>query len=251
VPRPDAAPLATAVAAAAQPTVLAGDRQLPVLEPLRDLLPTPGLRRGSVVTVQGSTSLALALVAGPSAAGSWCAAVGLPTLGLAAAAELGVVLARFPLVAAPAEADEWAWAVAATLDAFDLVVAAGPARLGPAPARRLAARVRRRSAVLVVAGAGEGTWPGAELHLAVVARRWEGVGEGHGRLRARRVEVIATGRGAASRPRRVALWLPGPDGSLARVAAPVRVVAPEAEPPGLGQPRPPGPEQEQARVAGG
>ncbi len=34
--------------------------------------------------------------------------------------------------------------------------------------------------------------------------------EKHGRLEARRVEVIADGRGAATKERRAVLWLPGP-----------------------------------------
>ncbi len=34
--------------------------------------------------------------------------------------------------------------------------------------------------------------------------------ENHGRLEARRVEVVADGRGAATKERRATLWLPGP-----------------------------------------
>ena len=47
---------------------------------LTDLVPDGGLVRGSVTVVEGdgATSLALALVAGPSAAGSWTAVVGAP-----------------------------------------------------------------------------------------------------------------------------------------------------------------------------
>ena len=69
------------------PVTLAGDHVLPVLPTLEDLLPGQALRRGSTVAVVGSTSLALALAAAPSASGSWCAAVGLPSLGLLAVAE--------------------------------------------------------------------------------------------------------------------------------------------------------------------
>ncbi|MDQ6948456.1 MAG: hypothetical protein M3256_19920, partial [Actinomycetota bacterium] len=63
------------VAGRARPVALAGERLLPVLPALRPLLPHGGLRRGSVVSVVGSTSLTLAVVAAASAAGSWCAAV--------------------------------------------------------------------------------------------------------------------------------------------------------------------------------
>jgi hypothetical protein len=205
------------LAGKARPVALARDRTLPVLEPLVPLLPDGGLRRGTVVTVTGSTSLALALLAGASAAGSWCAAVGLSSLGVVAAAELGVALERFPLVASPPHAEEWAWATAALLDAVDVVLARPPgSRVADTAARRLAARARDRSAVLVVTGAA---WPHADVRLAVASTAWEGVGDGHGRLRARRVEVVAGGRGAAGRERRLSLWLPGPAGGVAAASA--------------------------------
>src|SRR4051812_46786243 len=72
--------------------VLARDRSLPVLPALQALLPE-GMRRGAVMEVgagPGATSLALALTAGASAQGSWVAVVGAPSLGLSAAADLGV-----------------------------------------------------------------------------------------------------------------------------------------------------------------
>jgi len=217
----------------AQPVALAGERLLPVLAPLRPLLPAGGLRRGSVVTVagSGSTSLALSLLAAASAEGSWCAAVGLPALGPAAAAELGVVLERFPLVPSPGPGTGpggWAWVVAALLDACDVVLARpGSTGVRPADARRLTARVRERSGVLVLAGGvgatggaggAGGGWPEpAEIRLTLASSCWEGVGRGHGRLRARRVDVVAGGRGAAARERRVPLWLPHAEGGVREV----------------------------------
>ena len=201
--------MAIAVAAeVVRPVALAGERALPVLGPLEPLFPARGLRRGSVVTVGGSTSLALALLAAASGEGSWCAAVGFPSLGLAAAAELGVALDRFPLVPSPRR---WAWVVAALADGLDVVLARPPSSVKTADARRLTARVRERGTVLVVAGG----WPEtAEVRLDVVSSVWEGIGQGHGRLLGRRVEVVAGGRGAAARERRVQLWLPHPDGGV-------------------------------------
>ncbi len=204
----------------AAPVSLAADQRLPVLAPLESLLPERGLRRGSVVAVAGSSSLALALVAAASAAGSWCGAVGRPALGPVAAAELGVVLDRFPLVPAPDPTTTgpggWAWVVATLLDALDVVIAwppGGSASVRPADARRLAARARERGSVLVVAS---GRWPEApDVRLAVVRSQWMGPGAGDGRLRARRVEVVGGGRGAASRERRATLWLPAPGGGVA------------------------------------
>lgn len=202
-------PALSDLAGRARPLAAAGERLLPVLPPLAGLLPGGGLRRGSTVAVAGATSLALALLAAPSAAGSWCAVVGRPSLGALAAAEAGVAVERLALVAAPG--GEWAAAVAALLDALDVVAAAPPAPPRPADARRLAARARERGSVLVVLG----RWEGADVRLAVVSSRWTGLGRGAGHLRARRVEVVAEGRGAAARPRRAALWLPAEGGGVA------------------------------------
>jgi hypothetical protein len=189
---------------------LADERLLPVVPALRPLLPGKGLRRGTTVTVSRSAALALALVAGASAAGSWVAAVGLPDLGIVAAAETGIVLERLALVPAPGPR-AWPAVVAAFLDAVDVVLVRPPPRLPAAQARRLAARARERGAVLVPLG----PWSEpADLRLAVGASDWHGLGQGHGHLRARRVEVLVAGRGAAARERRVLLWLPSPDGTI-------------------------------------
>src|SRR5207245_1888998 len=83
------------VAGRTRPLTLARDRCLPVLPALAPLLPEAGLRRGSTVAVTGSVTLAMALLAGPSAAGSWGAVVGLPSLGAEAAAALGVAGGRW------------------------------------------------------------------------------------------------------------------------------------------------------------
>ena len=214
-----------------RPVSLAGERRLPVLPALEPLLPGGGLRRGWTVAVSGSTSLTLALVAEASAAGSWCSAVGLPALGLAAAAELGVVLERFPLVPAPAPAPAagggaarrggWDRVVAALVDACDVVVASSPPPgLGPRVLSRLAARARERGAVLLVAappGAGARWWPAPappDLRVTLVRGTWQGLSRGHGYLRARRVEVVAEGRATAGCSRRAGLWLPAPGGGL-------------------------------------
>ena len=181
-----------------------------MLPALEGLLPEGGLRRGSTVAVSGARSLALALLAGPSQAGSWCAAVGLPSLGVVAAAEVGVALERFPLVARPG--DEWPAVVAALVDAVDVVLVCLPRHVRNGDTRRLVAKVRDRGAVLVTTG-GSGAMQ-ADVRLSVTASSWEGLGRGHGRLRARRIDVVATGRGAAARERQVSLWLPSPDGDV-------------------------------------
>lgn len=214
------------------PLVGAHERTLPVLDPLRDLFPGGDLQRGWVVATEGAgaTSLALAVAAGPSAAGSWTAVVGEEGLGLAAAAEAGVVLERLLMVTAlePRAAAE---AVAALVGSVDIVLLGPGIRLGAADQRRLAARLRERGSVLIRLGGdgshGPGVWTGGarssgrrvgdpngvDVRLQVVSSRWRGLGDGWGLLRSRHVSVRAHGRGAAGRPRTVDLLLPGPNGS--------------------------------------
>ena len=170
-----------------------GEAVLPVLPALRELLPAGGLRRGSVVATGRWSLLCLALVAGASAAGAWCAVVGLPQLGVAAAAGAGLVPDRMLLVPDPGPG--WPQVVASLLDGCDLVLLCPP---DPPPAqarRRLEATVRRCGGVLVVAG----DWDGAQTRLTIAGQEWTGIGAGHGRLRARRVQVVADGRGAGAR----------------------------------------------------
>ena len=148
------------------------------------------------------------------------ALVGLPHVGLLAAAELGVALERTLLVVEPGPG-EWAATVAALLDAVEVVVARPPQPVATGTQRRLVARARDRGSVLIQAGGSPGSWAQApDLVVTGSAVRWEGLGQGHGRLQARRVRVAVTGRRGADRPRRADLWLPGADGRIS-VAAPV------------------------------
>lgn len=211
------------VADRARPVVLASERVLPVVPALASLFPEGGLRRGSTVCVGGgpaASSLALAVIAAASSLGSWCAAVGWSSLGVAAAAEFGVALERFPLVAWPAggASSEAPTIVAALLDAFDVVLVRAPDRspLRLGDARRLSARARERGAVLVHVGADV---EGADVRLTTERPEWHGLGDGHGHLTGRAVDVVAGGRGAASRERRVRVWLPAPTGGVAEFAS--------------------------------
>lgn len=179
------------------------EQTLPVGAALRPLLPGGRLRRGSTIVVgAGATSVLFALLAEASTAGSWCAVVGLPHVGLVAAAEAGVAVHRLAIV--PRPGPDWVDTVAALVDGLDLVVVATPVGVAPAMASRLTARVRQRGGVLIPVG----RWPGADLTIEVVGGAWHGLGSGTGRLRRREVELVASGRGAASHPRRARLWLP-------------------------------------------
>jgi hypothetical protein len=177
---------------------------------LAGLLPD-GLRRGSSIGVAGpgARSLALALIAEATATGSWAAVVDDPDLGLAAAAEAGVALARLAVVdlSGQAASRQWGAVVAALVGGLDLVLVAPRRRVRTADARRLAARARERGSVLIRIGGA--SWPDRpDLELAMADAAWEGPEDGYGRLRCRRAEVVATGRGRNARERRAVLLLP-------------------------------------------
>lgn len=185
-----------------------GGRPLfPVVEPLAPVLPG-GLRPGSVVAVQGSMALLLALLAAATAQGAWAAVIGVVDLGVLAAAEAGVVVQRLALI--PQPGPDPAPAAAALLDGVALVALAGTDRISPGARRSLAARARQRGSVLLPLG----RWPGADVELDCRAGAWCGAEAGHGRLRSREVVVRAVGRGTAARPRAVRLLLPGPGGPV-------------------------------------
>lgn len=209
-----------ALAEAVRPVALAREQRLTVLSPLEPLLSGGGLRRGSLVGVQGptATSLALALAAGASQSGSWVAAVGLPSLGLAAADGLGVALERLVLVAAP-PSKSWATVVASLVDGFDIVLVRASRSLRAADSRRLTARARERGTVLIALGGSPAGSDAPDVSFEVVRSRWEGLGDGHGHLRARRVTVEVSGRREAARHRRVDLWLPASGGGVDVVLA--------------------------------
>jgi hypothetical protein len=177
------------------------DQIIEMPAPLREMLPGRGLRRGSTVSVRGSTSLLLVVLAAATRAGGWAAVVGMPQLGLVAAAESGVALERLALVPEPGL--DWPEVVAALLDGIDVVVATPPAGVTPVLARTLAARARQRGTVLVTARG----WPSAELTIEADHGIWYGMDDGRGRLRCRTVNVVVRGRGAAERPRHAPMWL--------------------------------------------
>jgi hypothetical protein len=206
-------------------------RLLPVLPPLVGLFPDGGLRRGTTVVVSGPTpaghrsggdaggciSLALALLAAASGAGSWGALVGVPDLGAVAAHDLGIDLARLAVVPRPGAT--WAEVTATLIDGVDIVVLLPPFPPRPAMARRLVARARERRSILVVVP-GRSGWPEPpDLHLTISDPGWDGIGTGEGYLHRRRMTVTATGRRSAVRPRHQRLWAPSPTGAVADAVA--------------------------------
>jgi hypothetical protein len=235
------------------PGPLASELTLPVVGELTGLFPGGGLPRGATVLLgplaapdtlgsasgtspyvpprraPGLTSLLLLLLAGSSSRGHWCAVVGLPELGLAAALEMGVDLERLILVPRPGSQGRWQSVVTTLLETVDLVCLAPETPVHPADARRLSARARERRSTLVVLdaasppGAARGLlwagpgragrvlsrWSGpCDLRCAVRESSWSGLELGHGLLGLRQLEAEIGGRGAASRPRRGHLRLP-------------------------------------------
>lgn len=193
-------------------------------EALAPLLPEGGIRRGTAVAVggHGSTTLATALAAEASRQGSWVAAVGMADLGVAALAERGVDLDRWALVDLPGAARSGGLAadvLGAVAGGFDLMLLGSGIRVADATARRLLARMREYGASLicVLGGASAEMVSGLqpEVRLTVEQTRWTGIDDGHGRLLARMAQVTVGGRGAASRPRRLPMWLPSEDGRVA------------------------------------
>ncbi len=206
---------------------------LPTLPALRSLVQ---LRTGASYAVD-SPLLAMALMAGPSSAGSWCGVVGVPDFGIEAAAALGVDPDRTILV--PEPGDEWLNVAAAMIDVLTVVVVQPPGAdvpgrraggsaggsagggagggagvVGPHQAARLGSRLRQREAALIALG----DWPRCDARLRIRQTRWSGIGQGHGHLSGRRVRVTS-GR-VGSPTAEAELWLPDAE-------ARVRIVDPD------------------------
>lgn len=207
--------------------VPARDRTIPVDEPLATMLPDGGLQRGRVIGCDGpaAVSLACGVVAGAARAGSWVLLLGASMIGLEALAEYGVPLHRVVAIEAGASPVVWAERLAAAVDGFELIVTVPP-RGAERFERKLRQRLQARGAVLVPVGPTGGQVIGCDITVTTASPRWIGIGQGHGRLVAREVDVVVAGR-RVSRPVRRTLWLPGPDG---RVQAASPVASPAASP---------------------
>jgi hypothetical protein len=168
------------------------------------VLPGGALREGAVVQVQGSITLLMAALAGPSASGRWVAVAGIPEFGVEAAARFGIELERLVLVPEPGR--QWLTVAAALADVIPVVAVRPAGRLAPAEAARFAARLRQRGTLLLV----DGEWPGSDARLELEHSDWSGLERGHGHLAEREVVVRVTGRGEVGRGGLRRLRLPGP-----------------------------------------
>lgn len=185
----------------------------------------PALQPGTVCSVVGSLSLAMALVAAPVRAGAWCGVVATPGFGVEAAARLGVDLSRLVLVPHPGQ--RWFAVTAALADALPIVIATPAGRLPASEAERFAARLRQRGSVLLSLG----EWARSDTRLSVVGSAWSGVGEGWGYPRSREITVAVSGRdGRRSRLVDLCLQAGGSPVTPARAVAPAGAVGPAAAP---------------------
>jgi hypothetical protein len=158
-------------------------------EPARQSVATPDVIRSLVEVRTGGAyrvddqSLALAVLSAASAEGAWVGVVGVDDLGLEAAAESGLDLARAVMVPDPGAG--WLEAVSALVDVLPIVLLRPPSRVDQRLAAKVSARLRKRSATLFV----QGEWPGAEARLWLEQTRWSGMGDGYGRLLERAAQV--------------------------------------------------------------
>ncbi|MGW4246810.1 hypothetical protein [Nocardia sp. NPDC004722] len=168
---------------------------LPVPAALENLLPDGGLAKGSVVVYNGAGSLIAGLLAAVTGAGGHAAVVGMPRLGLLAAAEMGARLDRLAVV--PDPGPDPLEVASVLLDGLDLVVLGLNGLAVPMSRTRvLAARARSKNSTLMVTN---GSWSGSALHIDTRVTGYDGLGRGCGRLRTVRLDVSVRGRAAQPR----------------------------------------------------
>jgi hypothetical protein len=162
--------------------------------------------RGRTVACTGDAALsvALAVSAATTRAGSWLAVVGVPHLGVGAAVEAGVAIERLVLAQPPMASREWVTTVAALVEGFDVLIVAPPASLTEHDARRLQSRiVARQSVLLVVNVPGALSSPAsrtasrvfaADLDVHADTVSWSGIERGGSHITQRLVHVRVGGR---------------------------------------------------------
>ncbi|MEV4738261.1 MULTISPECIES: hypothetical protein [unclassified Microbacterium] len=188
---------------------------LPLDPAFSSLLPEQGLQTGAAYTVSSSPSLVLALLSAASGKGLWCAVVGMPTLGVEAAAAFGIALPRLILV--PDPGDRWLAVTSALAEVVPLIALQPGGRVRDAEASRLSARLRDRGATLLVAESeAAGPWPQSEGSIRLHDQQWQGIGEGWGLIEGSTATVTARTRNSPLASS-VHVRLPGSTGAVEAV----------------------------------
>lgn len=199
------------------PTVFAGEQILPVPEIFRSLLPGGGLQRGWTTRVDGGASaraLAWAILGEVTTVGGWIAAVDVSGISLAAASEVGVAIERVLVITSP-DGPTWGATIGALIGSVDVIVFGSPRhRVQPRDYRRMASRCRERGTVLLELGSEETPQLQYDVSFAAEPIAWQGLGQGHGRLQSRCLEVAVAGRRVPGGVRRGRFELPAADGFL-------------------------------------
>ena len=204
---------------------MAHERTLPVAEALQSIVPSGRMQRGSTLAVHGvgATSFALAMAGEAVRDGSFLAVVAPPSFGLAACLDFDIPLRRVVQFVLRDDKN-WAQAVAAIVEGFDVVLLADRRRVRPAQARQLTARNRERGSVLVRVGGP--AWPdAADVRFDVRAPTWSGLGQGHGHLVARQVDVQVAGRRYHGRGQAHSIMLPAAAGGVEQALPAVADIA--------------------------
>jgi len=190
---------------------------LPLDPAFSSLLPEEGLQTGAAYTVSSSPSLVLALLSAASRKGLWCAVVGMPTLGVEAAAAFGIALPRLILV--PDPGDRWLAATSALAEVVPLIAVHPSGRVRDTDVARLGARLRDRGSTLLVTDSSPaGAWPQSEGTIRLHDQHWEGIGEGWGLIEGSTATVTARTR-SSPLSTSVRVRLPGSHGAVEELPA--------------------------------
>ncbi len=171
----------------------------------------------------GLTRIGLRMLSGT---GGWLACVDVRGwLCPAAAWEAGVPAERLVVVRC-SDTQQWPQATAALVEGMGAVYAEVPAEVAPQMLRRLGALARARATSLILRPV-QGDLPHGITYTRLEAQEvsWHGTGEGHGRLRSRRVQLLASGKGTGGIQQLIEVEDDGSD--AVRVVSRMAVAMPE------------------------
>jgi len=153
---------------------------------LADVLHQRSIRPGMTIAVSGSPYLALSAAALLSPANSWTAIVGFADLNPESAQEAGLDLTHLALVPRPGK--KWLEVVATLVAGFELVLLKPADVPRDVDISRLSSRLRKHGTTLLAFG----DWPRADVRFGALHTEWDGLGQGHGYLMQRHIQIETT-----------------------------------------------------------